>query len=153
MLWELFQYILFFKDDHNNLKQIYLVYLSLWNDTLLIILKLFLKYFNIIHGLLLISYNKTQVPFKLIKQTKWRMARMTQGLTYKDLERRQNDHKLKMSSTVMKASLLNIRHFSNLNVGEELLKWILIINSLWVTVIITYYKHLNVLAQHVTLMK
>lgn len=32
--------------------------------------KTILKIFNIIHGLLLIFYNKTQVTFKLIKLTK-----------------------------------------------------------------------------------
>ena len=47
------------KDDHNNLKQVYLICFALWNDKLLIILKLFLIHFNIIHGFLLIHYNKT----------------------------------------------------------------------------------------------
>ena len=44
-LWQQFQDTLFFKGDHNNLKQIYLVCLALWSDKLLIIFKLFLKYF------------------------------------------------------------------------------------------------------------
>lgn len=50
------------------------------------------------------------------------MTRMTPGLVYKDLGEGKNDHKLKMSSNVIKASFLNNSiHFGNLNVEGELL--------------------------------
>lgn len=54
---------------------------------------------------------------------------MTPGLVYKDLGEGKNDHKLKRSSNVIKASFYNNSiHFGNLNVEGELLACILIIN-------------------------